>query len=49
MKKLLLKVEEHNEKGLSFYQKHGFKDRSRKEERVEVEILMVIEMEKQLS
>ncbi|NIM93662.1 MAG: GNAT family N-acetyltransferase [Anaerolineales bacterium] len=49
IKKFLLEVEEQNTKGLSFYQKHGFKEVSRKEERVEDEILMVIEMEKQLS
>jgi ribosomal protein S18 acetylase RimI-like enzyme len=47
-KRLLLRVEEENKKGLSFYQKQGFKETSRKEERVEDEILMVIEMEKQL-
>lgn len=49
IRSLLLEVEEQNKKGLSFYQKHGFKEISRKEERVEGEILMVIEMEKQLS
>lgn len=49
VKKFLLEVEEQNEKGLSFYQKHGFKEISRKEEVVDEEILMVIVMEKQLS
>jgi ribosomal protein S18 acetylase RimI-like enzyme len=48
-KKALLEVEEQNEKGLSFYRKHGFKEVSRKQESVEAESLMVIVMEKQLS
>ena len=48
-RRLRLEVEEQNEKGLSFYRKQGFKEISRKEERVEDETLEVIEMEKQLS
>lgn len=48
-RRLRLEVEEQNEKGLSFYRKQGFKEISRKEERVEDETLKVIEMEKQLS
>jgi ribosomal protein S18 acetylase RimI-like enzyme len=47
--RLLLEVEEQNEKGLSFYRKQGFKEISRREQRVGDEALMVIEMEKHLS
>ncbi len=48
-KKLHLEVEEQNVKGLSFYRKHGFREMGRKEQKLEDEVLMVIEMEKQLS
>jgi ribosomal protein S18 acetylase RimI-like enzyme len=48
-KRLLVEVEEQNKKGLSFYQKLGFKQISRKEESVQDETLRVIEMEKRLS
>ena len=48
-RRLRLEVEKQNEKGLSFYQKQGFREISRKEEKVEDETLEVIEMEKQLS
>jgi ribosomal protein S18 acetylase RimI-like enzyme len=49
VRRLLLEVEVQNKKGLLFYRKQGFKEKSRKEQKVEDEILMVIEMEKQLS
>jgi len=47
--RLILEVEEQNKVGLSFYQKQGFSETSRKEVRVEGDILMVIEMEKEFS
>jgi ribosomal protein S18 acetylase RimI-like enzyme len=47
--RLILEVEEQNKVGLSFYQKQGFREISRKEVRVEDDILLVIEMEKEFS
>lgn len=48
-RRLLLEVEEQNQKGLSFCRKQGFQEISRKEETVEGETLKVVEMERQLS
>ena len=46
--RLRLEVEAQNEKGLSFYRKQGFKEVSRKEEKIEETTLEVVEMERQL-
>lgn len=48
-RRIQLEIEEQNHKGLAFYFKQGFKEIGRKEERVEDEVLKVIEMEKRLT
>jgi ribosomal protein S18 acetylase RimI-like enzyme len=48
IRRLLVQVEEQNTTGLSFYRKQGFEEISRKDEKVEDQILRVIEMEKKL-
>ncbi|MEM7538792.1 MAG: hypothetical protein AAF639_41920 [Chloroflexota bacterium] len=47
-KRLWLEVEAENEKGLSFYRKHGFVEQETKEDVIEGEMLQTIVMEKQL-
>jgi ribosomal protein S18 acetylase RimI-like enzyme len=49
IRKLQLEVEAENQKGVGFYQKHGFRELRRKEEHIEGEILHIIVMEKVLS
>ena len=48
-RRIQLEIEEQNHKGLAFYLKQGFTEIGRKEERVEDEVLKVIEMEKRLT
>jgi ribosomal protein S18 acetylase RimI-like enzyme len=47
-KKIQLHVEVMNPKGQSFYEKHGFKEIKREEEKVVNEVIEVILMEKQV-
>ena len=49
VRRIQLEIEEQNHKGLAFYLKQGFKEIGRKEERIEDEVLKVIEMEKRLT
>ena len=44
-----LEVEEHNHPAYMFYQRHGFHDIERKDERVESDVIRVVVMEKQLA
>ena len=46
--RLRLEVEAQNEKGMAFYRKQGFREVSRKEEKIEETTLEVVEMERQL-
>ena len=48
VQRLRLEVEAQNEKGLSFYRNQGFREISRKEEKIEEITLVVIEMEKRI-
>ena len=47
-RRLRLEVESQNKKGLAFYHKQEFREKSRKEEELEGIPLMMVEMEKQL-
>jgi ribosomal protein S18 acetylase RimI-like enzyme len=48
-KKMYLEIQDQNPKGLSFYQKQGFKELKRKEDQIDGATINVIVMEKELT